>query len=567
MGFLVYLYQAAVFLTGRFGKNCIVVIVALAFVRMKSSGGVEIMFKNIRKLPVGIQTFSEIIEDGYLYVDKTEYIYRLASTGKPYFLSRPRRFGKSLFLSTLEAFWLGRKELFKGLRIERQMEESGTEWESHPVFYFDFNKKSYRDPEDLEAILDDHLRGWEDIYGTEFRHLPLEERFQHLLVKAWEQTGKRCVVLVDEYDKPLLETTENKELIEHNKAVFKGFFSTLKSYDRYLRFVFLTGVTKFSKVSIFSDLNQLADISMTSRFADICGITENEMKAVFMPEIRAMAESQGMTEGECLGMLRQTYDGYHFYQDSEGVYNPYSLLNAFADGDFRYYWFSTGTPTFLVDKLKSNRFDVRRFTNRTIYADESTIMDYRSDNPDPVPLLYQTGYLTITDFDRKRRRYVLGFPNEEVKYGFLKSLMPAYVGNVGGGSGKDIFTLTDYVENGDLDGIRDVLTALFAGIPYTTNDAPFEHYFQTVIYIAFTLLGQFVQCEMHTARGRVDCVLETEGYVYIFEFKRDGSADEALEQIEEQRYAEPYAADQRTLYRVGVNFDSETRMLEEWKVK
>ena len=525
------------------------------------------MGRIIRKLPIGIQSFEKLRSTNNLYVDKTEFVYNLVSTDMPYFLSRPRRFGKSLFLSTLKAYWLGKKELFNGLKIEKLMEESDTPWEPYPVFYFDFNKKNYQKIDALEAILDDHLRGWEAVYGNEFQNLPLEERFQHLLVKASEQTGKRCVVLVDEYDKPLLETMENKELIEHNKAVFKGFFSTLKSYDEYLRFVFITGVTKFSKVSIFSDLNQLMDISMSVKYADICGITEDEMKEVFMPEIRAMAEFQDISVEECLDMLRQTYDGYHFYQNSKGVYNPYSLLNAFSDGDFRYYWFSTGTPTFLINKLKDNRYDVSRFTDRTIFAKEGRIMDYRSDNPDPVPLMYQSGYLTIVDYDKRKRFYVLGFPNEEVKYGFLESLLPAYVGNVGGGSGKDIFTLTDYVENGEVEKIMDVFTALFASIPYTTNDAPFEHYFQTVIYITLTLLDQYVQCEMHTFKGRVDCVLETDDYVYIFEFKRDGSADEALKQIEEQQYAEPYAADTRKLFKIGVNFDSDTRMLEEWKVE
>ena len=525
------------------------------------------MDKFMRKLPLGIQSFEKIRNTNNLYVDKTEYVYRLVSQDMPYFLSRPRRFGKSLFLSTLEAYWLGKKELFKGLKIEKLMDESETEWEPYPVFCFDFNRDNFKISTALEDVLDIHLIDWESKYGCEKNSYTLAARFQNLLKKASEQTGKRCVILIDEYDKPLLETMEDEKLIEHNKDVFKGFFSTLKSYDDYIRFVFITGVTKFSKVSIFSDLNHLTDISMIEDYAEICGITEEEIKDTFMPEIEILAKAQKMTADECFDMLRKTYDGYHFCQDSRGIYNPYSLLSAFFAKKIRYYWFETGTPTFLVNRLRKNNFDVRRFTNRTIYADESTIMDYRSDNPDPVPLLYQSGYLTIKDYDNRKQRYILGFPNEEVKYGFLESLMPAYVGNVGGGSGKDIFTLTDHIENGDLEEIKDVLTALFASIPYTTNDAPFEHYFQTVIYITFTLLGKYVQCEMQTYKGRIDCVIETERFVYIFEFKRDGSADEALKQIEEQDYAAPYAADPRTLYRIGVNFDSDTRMPEEWKVK
>ncbi|MBR1470625.1 MAG: ATP-binding protein [Lachnospiraceae bacterium] len=518
-----------------------------------------------RKLPVGIQSFEQIINEHYLLVDKTEYVYKLVHTGKPYFLSRPRRFGKSLLLSTMRAYWEGKKELFQGLKIEALEQENADAWQAYPIFYFDFNGKNYQAGQALETVLDGLLSGWELTYHVSKAN-GLEERFKRLLQAASAQTGKKCVVLVDEYDKPLIETMENKELVKHNKAVFKGFFSTLKSEDACIQFIFITGVTKFSKVSIFSDLNQLRDISMSMDYSEICGITEQEMRDVFMPEIEAMADEQELTVRECLGKLKMEYDGYRFHQKGMGVYNPYSLLNALADREFDAYWFETGTPSFLVARLKEMHFDSRKFTDGTLYATKRMLKDYRDDNPDPIPLLYQTGYLTIIDYSVKKAAYTLGFPNEEVKYGFLDSLMPLYTGNAGAGSGKDILTLSEYVESGDLESIRRVFEALFAGIPYPINEDPFEHDFQSVFYITFTLLGQYVQCETHTFTGRIDCIVETKRFVYIFEFKRDDSAENALQQIEDMHYTVPYAADKRRLYKIGVKFDSKTRQMADWKV-
>lgn len=521
----------------------------------------------IRKLPVGIQTFEQIVNEDYLYVDKTEYIYKLIHTGKPYFLSRPRRFGKSLLLSTMKAYWEGKKELFEGLKIKELEENDPDAWQPHPVFYIDFNRDNFLEKGALEEIIKVHLAEWEAKYGKTSVKTPLGVRFGQLLKKASEQTGKGCIVLVDEYDKPLLETMDNSELVEHNKAVFKGFFSNLKSEDAYIRFIFITGVTKFSKVSIFSDINQLRDISMVKDYAGICGITEQELRDVLIPETERLAEELDLTAQECLDKLKKTYDGYHFHQKSEGVYNPFSLLNAFADGEFDSYWFETGTPTFLVNRLKELRFDVRKFTDKTLYATKQMLKDYRDDNPDLVPLLYQTGYLTIADYDMRKQAYTLTFPNEEVKYGFLDSLLPVYVEKVGSGSGKDILTLTGYFEEGELEKIKNVFEALFASIPYPVNDVPFEHDFQTVFYITLTLLNQYVVCEQHTFTGRIDCVIETERFVYIFEFKRDKSADDALKQINKMDYARPYAADKRKLYKIGVNFSSKTRQIDDWKVE
>ena len=520
-----------------------------------------------RKLPIGIQGFEKLRIDGYLYVDKTKYVFQLAQDSVPYFLSRPRRFGKSLLLSTMKAYWEGKKELFQGLAIEELEKGNPDAWKSYPVFYFDFNGVNYQEEGNLERALDFRLKQWEEEYGLISPENTLEERFQILLKKVNKITGLQCVILIDEYDKPLLDVMEKQSLLEHNRAVFKGFFSTLKSYDEYIRFIFITGVSKFHKVSIFSDLNQLKDISLTKKYAALCGVTDEELHTCFQPEIRELAAEQNLTVAECLAALKQAYDGYHFHPNGPGVYNPYSLLNAFSDGEFGSYWFETGTPTFLVKKLREDQFDVRSLTDRTLYANESMLKDYTGDVLDPVPLLYQTGYLTIVDYDEKRRRYTLGFPNEEVKYGFLESLMPSYVTKATAGNKLDIFTLDEYIENGEIHKVRDVLTGLFANITYTLENDPFEHYFQAVIYLVFTLLGKFAQCEMHTYTGRIDCKVGTKDYIYLFEFKRDDSAQAALAQIDSKDYALPFVADSRKLYKIGVSFDSATRKLVGWEVK
>ena len=518
-----------------------------------------------RKLPIGIQGFEKLRTDGFLYVDKTKYIYELVHNNVPYFLSRPRRFGKSLLLSTLKAYWEGKKELFSGLAIEDLEKNNPDAWRPYPVFYFDFNGVNYQRDGALEESLNTQLKRWEKENDCEREGAPLGERFQNLLITAREKTGLRCVILVDEYDKPLLDAADKPERQEYNKEVFKGFFSTLKSFDEYIQFIFITGVSKFHKVSIFSDLNQLTDISLVSKYAGLCGITETELKNDFREEIIELAKSQGLSQNACLDALKKAYDGYHFHPAGVGVYNPYSLLNAFFAGEFGSYWFETGTPTFLVKKLKDTIFDVRKFTDRTLYASEGMLKDYTGDGLDPVPLLYQTGYLTIADYDRIGREYTLSFPNEEVKYGFVECLMPEYVSDCGAGSGNDIFTLRRYIERGELDNIKRVLISLFANITYTLESDPFEHYFQTVIYLVFTLLGKFAVCEMHTYTGRIDCKVETRDYIYLFEFKRDDTAEAALMQIDSKDYGLPFAADSRELIKVGVSFDSASRKLVGWE--
>ena len=383
-----------------------------------------VLESKLRRLPIGVQSFASLREEGFLYVDKTRYIYDLVHGSRQYFLSRPRRFGKSLFLSTLKAYWEGQEELFRGLDIAKLEQGQDNAWKPSPVFYFDFNGQNYQADKALEEVLDEHLRRWETEYGDGKERLSLEARFRALLERASVKTGRKCVVLVDEYDKPLLETMDNPVLAEHNKAVFKGFFGTLKSYDNYLRFVFVTGVTKFSKVSIFSDLNQLDDISLNPQYACLCGITEEEMEKTFAPEIQKLAQCANLERVDCLAKLRKMYDGYHFTSGSLGVYNPFSLLKAFAECRLGAFWFATGTPTFLTSQVKNVRLSASKFTDGTIFTDEGAMTDYRIDSPDPVPLLYQTGYITIQDYDKRRQRYVLGFPNDEVKYGFLSSLLP-----------------------------------------------------------------------------------------------------------------------------------------------
>ncbi|SDB32021.1 ATP-binding protein [Butyrivibrio sp. INlla16] len=518
-----------------------------------------------RKLPVGIQGFEKLRTDNFLYVDKTKYIYKLAHNNVPYFLSRPRRFGKSLLLSAMKAYWEGKKELFTGLEIEELEKNNEDAWAEYPVFYFDFNGENYNETS-IETVLDGMLSDWEEVYGTQYNQRTLGDRFQKVLELAVEKTGRRCVVLIDEYDKPLLDTLDHKELQNHIKDVFKGFFSRLKKADESIHFIFITGVSKFHKVSIFSDLNQLRDISLDRDYAALCGLTGKEIRESFSPEIETLAKYQELTEEECFNALKMNYDGYHFHLSGEGIYNPYSVLSALFAKDFGAYWFETGTPTFLIHQIKERGFDLRKFTNNTIYTNEAALKDYTGDTLDLVPLLYQTGYLTITDYDKVKKRYTLCFPNEEVKYSFIENLMPAYVPKANAGNGLDIFTLDEYIESGKLENIKDFLTALFANITYTIKDDPFEHYFQSVIYLVFTLLGKIVQCEMHTYTGRIDCKVETSDYIYLFEFKRDDSAEAALKQIDTKDYALPFVADSRKLYKIGVSFDSESRKLIGWEV-
>ena len=512
----------------------------------------------LRKLPIGIQTFEDIRRDNYLYVDKTAFVWRIANTGKPYFLSRPRRFGKSLLLSTFEAYFKGKKELFEGLAIE-QMEK---EWRQFPVLHLDLNAKKYETPEDLNAMLNQHLEKWESQYGDDKKDRSPEERFSYVISRASEQAGCGVVVLVDEYDKPLLQTLCNIPLMEEYRQTLKAFYGVLKSSDRYLRFVFLTGVTKFAQVSVFSDLNQLNDISMKPQYATICGITMQELTHTFAPEIQQLAEHNGLTQEEALQKMKISYDGYHFCEFAEGVFNPFSVLNLFDGYKFSNYWFQTGTPTFLVELLKKSEYDLRTLIDG-VEASASSFTEYRIDANNPIPLIYQSGYLTIKDYSSRFGNYLLEFPNDEVRYGFIDFLIPYYTSVVDDERGFYIGKFILELENGDYDSFLTLLQAFFADFPYELNDKSERHY-QVVFYLVFKLMGQFTDVEIRSARGRADAVVKTPAYIYIFEFKLNGTAEEALQQIDDKGYLIPYQADGRKLIKIGVEFSATERNISRW---
>lgn len=516
------------------------------------------MYNLMRKLPIGIQTFEDIRKNNYLYVDKTEYAWRMANTGKPYFLSRPRRFGKSLLLSTLEAYFLGKKDLFTGLAIEKLE----TEWNEYPVLHLDLNAKKYESLNDLYAILNQYLEGWEKEYGDEKKDRSPEERFSYIISQAYKKTGKGVVVLVDEYDKPLLQSLENETLMEEFRLALKAFYGVLKSSDRYLRFVFLTGVTKFSQVSVFSDLNQLNDISMKPQYASICGITRQELVDVFRPELIELSEKHHLSFDETLNKMELTYDGYHFCEFSEGVFNPFSVLNVFDGYKFDNYWFQTGTPTFLIHLLQKSEYDLRTLIDG-VEAPESTFTEYRVDANNPVPLIYQSGYLTIKAYDKEFKNYLLTFPNDEVRYGFLNFLVPFYTPMKNNDQGFYIGKFVQELRVGDYNSFLTRLEAFFADIPYELNDQTERHY-QVIFYLVFKLMGQFTEAEVRSARGRADAVVKTPKYIYVFEFKLKGTAEEALKQIDEKGYLIPYQADGREVVKIGVEFNAATRNIGRW---
>ena len=510
--------------------------------------------------PVGIQSFEEIRRGGYCYIDKTSLIYQLVKTGKYYFLSRPRRFGKSLLISTLEAYFLGKKELFQGLAMEGLEKD----WTTYPVLHLDLNARKYEDAASLTAILNQHLESWEALYGDEKKDRAPEERFAWIIEKACRATGRNVVVLVDEYDKPMLQAIGNEPLLTDYRNTLKAFYGVLKSCDKYLRFALLTGVTKFSKVSVFSDLNNLEDISLQQAYNNLCGITEHELLNSFTDGIQALGLNSQMTYEETCESLRRWYDGYHFSTSDEGLYNPFSLLTAMKSREFGSYWFETGTPTFLVELLQRSKYDLHRLTEETATADSLGGIDTMYTNP--VPILYQSGYLTIKGYDREFRTYELGFPNQEVEEGFTKILLPNYASLPSGNSSFEIMNFVKEVRSGNIDAFMHRLQSFFADTPYELV-RDLELHYQNVLFIVFKLLGFYTQAEYHTSYGRVDMVVKTDRYIYVMEFKLEGSAEEALRQINEKQYPLPFAADGRALYKIGVNFSNATRGIEKWVVE
>ena len=525
-----------------------------------------------RRLPVGIQSFKDIRTKNFLYVDKTMYIWKLINSSKSYFLSRPRRFGKSLFISTLESYFSGERELFTGLYIEEKENEKGADaWAKYPVISFYLSGGDYNSPVGLSDTLGNVIDGCIVRYGLDKERVTgetLPVRFKNLIQCLYEKTGRQVVVLVDEYDKPLLSTMiSNTKQEEENRQLYKGFFSVLKDMDGYLKFVFFTGVTKFSKVSIFSDLNQLKDISMDKRYSGICGITEDELTEAFEPEIGALTSAQGMTHDECMSELAKMYDGYHFSAGSIGVYNPFSLLNAFDEEDFGSYWFETGTPDILIKKLETSRMPLYKLSEGVV-ATESALMNYRVDDPDPIPLFYQSGYLTICDYDREFRLYTLKLPNNEVKYGFFDSLVPSVLGQSEEENPASLRSMLMDLRAGKPDSFITRIRSLFASIPYPEGKASvYEGEWSRQLYLILSLMGAYTQCEVHMATGRADCVVHTPDYIYVFEFKLDAPVEDAIRQIDEKGYTISYSADSRKLYKVGVVFSTEKRNVVDYEVE
>ncbi|UTC63569.1 ATP-binding protein [Treponema sp. OMZ 787] len=527
-----------------------------------------------RKLPIGVQSFKVLRNDNYLYVDKTEYVYRLSSSGRVYFLSRPRRFGKSLFLSTLEAYFLGQKELFKGLAIEKLEEaEKGKReiWQEYPVLHLDLNLAKYETREDLESVLNNHLCRWEELYGSSNSENTLAERFFGIISRAYKKTGRQTVILIDEYDKPLLHTMwKDAELNEIYKTILKGFFGVIKTADQAIRFAFLTGVTKFSKVSIFSDLNNLNDISINPEFSAICGLTQKDLEDTFRPEIKALAERNELSHEDCLSELKKKYDGYCFSYGSETMYNPFSLLNVFFSKQFEDYWFATGTPTFLVNELKRADYNIPDLDGN-VEMNSAFLSDYRAGADSIIPVLFQSGYLTIKGYDKEYKMYRLGFPNEEVRYGFLYNLLPEYSNINFTDTSFNVVQFTKDLRAGRVDEFMQRLKSIMASLPYDTvkkesgeSISLREHNFQVCVYLIFALMGQFVEVETPSSTGRTDCVVKTEKTIYIFEFKLKESAESALKQIKEKNYAEKYKAGNKEIILIGVSFDPEEGTVKEW---
>ena len=510
--------------------------------------------------PIGIQNFEKIRTEDFLYVDKTAEIYKLAKEGRYYFLSRPRRFGKSLLVSTMEAYFAGRKELFSGLAIEKLE----TEWKQHPVLHLDLSGVSYTDESVLERVLSDKLAKWETLYGAVNTSDILGLRFKEVIEAAYNKTGNQVAILIDEYDKPIIDNLGNEPTLSHLRSTLQGFYSVMKSMDARIRFGFLTGVTKIGKMSVFSGLNNLNDISMIPDYVDICGVSETELHEYFDESISELSSANEMSKEECYVKLKSMYDGYHFCEDSIGIYNPFSLLNTFQNKKFREYWFETGTPGFLVEVMRKTSFDVTTLENQTV---DSTLMsnaDAIFENP--VPYLFQSGYLTITGYNDMFRLYQLGFPNQEVKNGFLNCLLKYYVPMSPDMSGTTlIYQLWHSITEGNPKSFMQILSSLFANTSYQIQGET-EKDFQYAMYIISALLGEYVQVERTTSNGRIDLIIQTKEFIYIFELKVNADADVALRQIDEKDYARPFEGDSRKLFKIGVNFSTATRRIEDWKI-
>ena len=510
---------------------------------------------------MGIQTFSELRTKGYLYIDKTEQVYRMARSGTKYvFLSRPRRFGKSLLTSTLRSYFEGRKDLFKGLAIELLEKE----WTQYPVLHFDMSTAKHQDKEGLEQELSLKLTRYEEVYGRGKDEKKLNSRLEGLIKRLCERTGKQVVVLIDEYDAPLLDVVHEEVNLPVLRNVMRNFYSPLKACDPYLQFVFLTGITKFSQLSIFSELNNIRNISMLPEYAAICGITQEEMTGQMDADIAILAEKRGKTKEETLHDLTDYYDGYHFTWPSPDVFNPYSLMNAFNDGIIGAYWFGSGTPTYLIETLR--KFDVQP---SMIGSQEAMAEDFDAPTEtmtNITPLLYQSGYLTIKDGDCDAHVYMLDIPNREIRNGLMRSLLPYYVQLPTQKASSTLANMYRTLRKGDIDAMLKVLQAYLKTIPYTANTA-YEGHYQQVIYIIFTLMGYYADVEVRTPTGRVDMVMRTRDTLYLIELKLNRSAEAAMSQIDLKDYASHFSLTGLPIVKVGINFDPGKHTISDWKIE
>ena len=518
------------------------------------------MDKQLKKCPLGVQTFEKVILEDLLYVDKTQYIYSLAQNYKYVFLSRPRRFGKSLLASTLHSYFAGKKELFKGLAIERLE----TEWAEHPVLHFDMSLGKHMGKEQLERFLGERLAFEERKYGIENPAKDINDRLTNLIAIAFEKTGRKVVVIIDEYDAPLLDVVHEDELLPQLRQVMRNFYSPLKACDPYLRFVFLTGITKFSPMSIYSDLNNLTNISMDEEYAGICGITEEELTAQLADYVEAIAESQGKTHEEALRQLKQNYDGYHFSWPSPDIFNPFSLLNALSDKRVGSYWFASGTPTYLIEMM-------RKFGVAPSQIGRTQAMASAFDAPTErmtslIPLLYQSGYTTIKDYNPISGLYTLDIPNNEIRIGLMESLLPNYVQSAANEGLTAIADMYMALLEGDLDGMLRQLQQFLLTVPYCDN-TNYEGHYQQMLYVIFSLLGRYVDVEVRTTTGRVDMVMQAFGKLYLFELKLNRSAAAAMQQINLNDYPARFSQCGLPIVKVGINFDTATRTLSDWVIE
>ena len=517
--------------------------------------------ENMQRLyPIGIQTFSKIREGNYLYIDKTEYVYRMTHFASNYmFLSRPRRFGKSLLTSTLHSYFSGCKELFKGLAIEKLE----TEWTEYPVLHFDMSTAKHAGKDELISELERKLAAYERIYSRNEEDIYINQRLQGLIERAYKQTGKQVVVLIDEYDAPLLDVVHERENLDVLRNIMRNFYSPLKACDPYLRYVFLTGITKFSQLSIFSELNNIKNISMDKAYAAICGISEEEIRTQMKEDVNWFADGLRITPEEVLAKLKENYDGYHFTYPSPDIYNPFSLMNAFTDREFKSYWFGSGTPTYLIKMLK--KFDVAPSEIGEIHADVTSFDAPTETMTNITPLLYQSGYITIKDYDEELEIYTLDIPNREVRVGLMKSLLPNYTGS----SAQEAITTMAYfsrdIRNGDMDTALRRLQTFLSTVPYCDN-TKYEGHYQQMLYVIFSLLGYYVDVEVRTPRGRVDMVLRTNTTLYVMELKLDKDASSAMEQINLKDYPERFALCGLPVVKVAVSFDCDRGTISDWKI-